>query len=81
MGAWLWMNSKEESEVVSQSGGNTAKLTVKMWALLLGFSCPTPTLLHLAQISLGLAKATHSELLGMKRVNRKKKKNAMLEHF
>ena len=81
MGAWLWKNSKEESEDVSQSDGNTAKLTAKMWALPPGFSCPTPTLLHSAQISLELGKATHSELLGMKRVKRKKKKNAMLEHF
>ena len=48
---------------------NTAMLTVEMWALLSGFSCPTQTLLILAPILLGSGEATHSALLRMKRVN------------
>ena len=32
------------------------------------FSCPTPNVLLLAPILLGLGEATHSELLGTKRV-------------
>ena len=46
-------NWEEESETVSESDGNTAVLTVKMWAFLSGFSCPTPTLLLLAPIYFG----------------------------
>ena len=49
--------------MVSESDGNTAMLTIKMLAFLLGFSCPTPTLLLLAPI----LQVTHSELLGTKR--------------
>ena len=48
---------------------NAAMFTVKMWAFWSGFSCPIQTLLILASILLGSGKATHSELLGMKRVN------------
>lgn len=43
--------------------------TVKMWAVLLGFSCPTQTLLLLAPILLGLQEVTHSELFGTNGVN------------
>ena len=53
-----------------ESDGNTAMLTLKMGAFLLGFSCPTQTLLLLGPILLGPGEATHSELLGVKRVNR-----------
>ena len=49
-----------------ESDGNTAMLTVEIWAFLSGFSCPTPTLLLLAPILLGLGEATHPELLGTK---------------
>ena len=58
---------EKESEIKSQSDGNTVMLTVEMWTFLSGFSCPTQTLLLLAQISLGPGEATHSELLSMKR--------------
>ena len=51
-----------------ENDGNTAMLTVKMLAFLSGFSCPTPTFLLLAPMLLRLGEATHSELLGMKRV-------------
>ena len=51
-----------------QSDGNTAVFTVEMRAFLLGFSCPTPTLLLLALILLGPGEATHSELLSTKSV-------------
>ena len=34
---------RDESEIVSESDGNTAMLTLKMGAFLLGFSCPTQT--------------------------------------
>ena len=53
---------------MSESDGNTAMLTVEMGAFLLGFSCPTPAVLLLAPILLGLGEATRSELLGTKRV-------------
>ena len=53
---------------MSESDGNTAMLTVKMSAFSSGFSCPTQTLLLLAPVSLGPAKATRSEFLGRKRV-------------
>ena len=36
-----------------------------------GFSCPTPTLLLLAPILLGLRNATHLDLLGMERVKKR----------
>ena len=45
---------EEESEIVSESDGNTAMLTVKVRAFLSGFSSPTPTLLLLTPILLGL---------------------------
>ena len=54
---------------MSESDGNTAMLAVKMGSFLPGFSCPTPTLLLLAPILLGIGEATHSELLGTKRDN------------
>ena len=57
-----------ESDVVSDSDGNTAVLTVKMWAFLSGFSCPTQILLLSAPILLGPGEVTHLELLGTKRV-------------
>ena len=54
--------NKLESEIVSESDGNTAMLTVEMRACLSGFSCSTPTLLLLAPILLlGLGEATHSK--------------------
>ena len=53
---WIW----EESEI--------AMLTVEMWVSLSGFSCQTSASLLLAPILLGLGEATHSELLGTKRV-------------
>ena len=59
---------EEESDIVSESDGNTTMLTIEMWAFLLFFSCPTPTLLLSAAISLGLGEVTDSELLGTKRV-------------
>ena len=34
---------EEESDVVSESDGNTAMLTVEMYAFLLFFSCPIPS--------------------------------------
>ena len=43
---------EEESEVVSDSDGNTAMLTVEMWAYWLGFSCPIPTLSLLLVLAL-----------------------------
>ena len=43
-------------------------LTVEIWTLLSGFSCPIPTLPLIAPILLGLGEATHSKSLGMKRV-------------
>ena len=63
------MNGEEEREIVLESDGNNAMWTVEMSAFLSGFSCPTPTLLFLASMLLGLGEATHSELLGRKRVN------------
>ena len=39
-----------ESEVGSESDGNTAVLTVEMWGFLSGFSCSTQTLFLLAPI-------------------------------
>ena len=57
---------EEETEIVSESDGNTAMLTVEMSAFISGFSCPNPTLLLLAPILLGLGEVTHSELLGTK---------------
>ena len=59
---------EEKSKIVSESDGNTAMLTVKMWAFLSGFSCPTQTLLLLAPVLLRPGEATHSEFLGTKRV-------------
>ena len=59
---------------VSQSDGNTAVLSVEMWAFLSGFSCPTPTLLLFVPALFGPREATHWELLGMKRVNARGKK-------
>ena len=47
---------EEESEVVSESDGNTAILIVEMWAFLSGFSCPVPTLRLLAPMLLRQAK-------------------------
>ena len=41
---------EEESETVSESDGNSAMLTVEMWAFLSGFSCPAPTFILLAPI-------------------------------
>ena len=55
---------------MSESDGNAAMLTVKMSTFLPGFSFPTPTLLLLTPKLFGLGKATHSELLGTKSVNR-----------
>ena len=46
----------------------TPMLTVEMWAFLLGFSFPAPTLRLIAPILLWLGEATHSKLLGTKRV-------------
>ena len=43
--------------------------TIEIWALLLGFSCPTPTLLLWAPVLLWLGEATHSELFSPKIVN------------
>ena len=60
---------EEESDIVSESDGNTAMLTVEMWTFLLSFSCPTPTLLLLAPVLLGLGETDHSEILGTERVN------------
>ena len=57
------------SEVVSESDGNTAVLTVEMCTFLSGFLCPAQTLLLLDPVLLGPGEATHSELLGTKRVN------------
>ena len=54
---------EEESEDVSEGDGNTAILTVRMWAFFSGFSCPIWTLLLLAPILLELGEATHSENL------------------
>ena len=51
-----------------QSDGNTAMLTVKMWAFLSGSSCAIPTLLLLSPILLGLGDATNSELGSTERV-------------
>ena len=59
---------RDESEIVSESDGNTAMLTLKMGAFLLGFSCPTQTLLLLAPVLLGPEEVTPSELFGTKRV-------------
>ena len=55
---------EKESEIVSESDGNAAMLTVKMWAFLSIFSCPTQTALLLAPILLGPGEATHSESFG-----------------
>ena len=52
---------------MSESDGNTAVLTIEMLAFL-SVSCPTPTLLLLAPVLLGLGEATRSELFGTKRV-------------
>ena len=60
---------------MSESDGNTAVLIVEMWVFLSGFSCPTPTLLPSAPKLLWLGEATHSELLGTKRVNKRAGKN------
>ena len=60
---------QEESEIVSESDCKTAMFTVEMCALWSSFTRPTPALLLLAPILLGLGEATHSELLGTKRVN------------
>ena len=49
-----------ESEVGSESDGNTAVLTVEMWAFLSGFSCPTQTLLCLAPIIITWARGSDS---------------------
>ena len=54
---WMFdseQTGEEDSEIVSESDGNTAMLTVEMWAYLSGFSCPTPALLLLAPVLLGL---------------------------
>ena len=52
---------EEESDIGSESDGKTAMLTVEMIAFLSFFFCPTPTLLLLAPILLGLGEATRSE--------------------
>ena len=64
---------------MSESDGNTAMVTVKMWAFLSGFSCPTPTLLLLAPILLGLGEATHSELLDRKRVKQDRRSHCSVD--
>ena len=61
---------EKESDIVSDSenDGNTAMLAAEIWVFLLGFSCPTPTLLLLAPILLWPGEATQLELLGTKRI-------------
>ena len=58
----------EESEIVSDSDGSTAMITVEMRAFLSDFSCSTPTLHLLAPILFWPGEVTYSELLGAKRV-------------
>ena len=69
MGAWFYIN-------LGGGDWNCVRewwkhCSVEMWAFLSGFffSCPTPTLLRFATKLIGLGEATHSELLGTKRVN------------
>ena len=69
MGVWFWINwwGGEWSCFREMATLQSAMLTVKMWAFLSIFSCPTPTtLLLLAPVLLGPGEATHSKLLGTK---------------